>query len=156
MNSDLHNRAKEFIARRRIEGLSAADQRWLESHLLECPSCATENQRMNDALSAFRAMNIDLPRNLGSRTQLRVRMRAEELREHGSANRLIWAVAVVSWIFGLATAPFIWRGFAWLGGELHLPKLIWIAAVALWWLVPGLVAASIVVLQKRRVAREAE
>jgi len=27
--------------------------------------------------------------------------------EHGPANRLIWAVAVMSWMFGLATAPFV-------------------------------------------------
>lgn len=149
MNSDLHNQAKGLIARRRVEGLSVADERWLESHLAECPSCAAENQRTNDALSALRTMHLEVPRNLASRTQLRVRMRAEELREHGPANRLIWGVAVVSWIFGLTTAPFVWRGFEWLGGELHLPKLVWAAGVVLWWIVPALVATAVVLLDRK-------
>jgi hypothetical protein len=99
-------------------------------------------------LSALRTINIDVPRNLAGRTQLRVRMRSR-LRERSPANRLIWAVAIMSWTFGLATAPFVWRGFAWLGSELHLPKLVWIAGVALWWIVPALVAAGVVLLEQR-------
>ena len=76
-------------------------------------------------------------------------MRAEELREHGPASRLIWAVAVVSWIFGMATAPFVWRGFAWLGDELHLPKVVWAAGVVLWWVIPALVATGIILLDRK-------
>lgn len=146
MSNDLHVRANELLSRGRVEPLSRQDQVWLAAHLAECESCAGEGARMADALSALRGMPINLPRNLASRTQLRVRLRAEELREHGPANRLIWAVACLSWIFGLATAPFVWRAFAWLGAELHLPKLVWITGVVLWWVVPALVATGIVLL----------
>jgi predicted anti-sigma-YlaC factor YlaD len=144
MSNDLHVRANELLARRRVEPLSRLDKVWLAAHLGECESCAAEDARMADALSALRGMPINLPRNLASRTQIRVRLRAEELRERGPANRLIWAVACMSWIFGLATAPLVWRGFEWLGGELHLPKLVWAAGVVLWWAVPALVATGIV------------
>jgi hypothetical protein len=146
MSNDLHVRANELLARRHVEPLQRQDEAWLAAHLTECESCAAEDAGLSDALSALRGMPINLPRNLASRTQLRVRLRAEELREHGPANRLIWAVACMSWIFGLATAPFVWRGFAWVGGELHLPKLVWIAGVVLWWIVPALVATGIVLL----------
>jgi hypothetical protein len=156
MNEQTHQRAQKLIAQQRVEHVSSDDERWLNAHLAECEFCAGERRRLNESLSALRTMQFDLPRNLASRTQLRVRMRAEELREHGPANQLIWAVAIMSWIFGLATAPFVWRGFEWLGGELHLPKLVWAAGVALWWIVPGIVAAGMVVLQKRGLAREAE
>jgi predicted anti-sigma-YlaC factor YlaD len=156
MTNDLHVRAKNLIAQGCIEHVSSDDQRWLEAHLAECESCANEQRQLRESLSALRTMHIELPRNLTSRTQMRVRIRAEELREHGPANRLIWAVALISWVFGLATAPFVWRGFEWLGGELHLPKLVWAAGVVLWWIVPGLVAAGMVVLQKRGLAREVE
>lgn len=146
MNNSLHVRANELLARRRVEPLSRQDEAWLATHLAECDSCAAEDARLADALVALRAVPINLPRNLASRTQVRVRLRAEELREHGPASRLIWAVACMSWIFGLATAPFVWRGFAWVGGELHLPKLVWMAGVVLWWVVPALVATGIVLL----------
>jgi len=146
MSSDLCAHANDLLGRRRVEPLSRQDDLWLAGHLAECESCAAEDSRMTEAISALRGMPINLPRNLASRTQTRVRLRAEELREHGPANRLIWAVAVMSWIFGLATAPFVWRGFAWLGAELHLPKLVWISGVVLWWAVPALVATGIVLL----------
>ena len=144
MSNDLHLRANELLARRRVEPLSRQDEVWLAAHLGGCESCVAEDAHMADALSALRGMPINLPRNLASRTQIRVRLRAEELREHGPANRLIWAVACMSWIFGLATAPLVWRGFEWLGGELHLPKLVWATGVVLWWAVPALVATGIV------------
>src|SRR5262249_28276046 len=132
------------------------DDRWLAEHLAECESCAAADTQMTEALAAMRSMQISLPRNLAARTQMRVRLRAEELREHGPANRLIWAVAVMSWIFGLATAPLVWRGFAWVGGELHLPKLVWMAGVVLWWAVPALVATGVVLLGHKGQAGAAE
>jgi len=156
MKTDFHARVKEFLSRQRVEGLSLEDQQWLSSHLAECESCAAEQRQLNESISAFRGMQIDLPANLASRAQLRVRLRAEEMREHGPANRLIWAVAVMSWMFGLATAPFVWRGFEWLGGELHLPKLVWMAGVALWWIVPAMVATGVVLLESRGRAGAAE
>jgi len=146
VSNDLHQRANELLSRRLVEPLSREDDRWLAAHLAQCESCAAADAQTAGALSALRSMHISVPRNLAGRTQLRVRMRAAELREHGPANRLIWAVAVMSWIFGLATAPFVWRGFAWVGGELHLPKLVWMAGVVLWWVVPALVATGIVLL----------
>jgi hypothetical protein len=101
-------------------------------------------------------MSIELPKNLATRTQLRVRLRAEELPTHTTGRALLWAIAAVSWALGLASAPLVWRGFAWLGSELNLPDPVWQAGVVLWWLVPGVVAVGAVVLQKRKVERAAE
>ena len=144
MNEKIHVRAKKLIAQQHIEPVTSDEERWLNAHLAECESCAARQLQLRESISALRTMPLDLPRNLASRTQLRVRLRAEELREHSPVNRLIWAVAGLSWIFGLATAPFVWRGFAWLGAELHLPKLVWATGVVLWWAVPALVATGIV------------
>jgi len=148
MNEKIHDRAKKIIAQQHIEPVTSDDERWLNAHLAECESCAAQQLQLCESLSALRAMPLDMPRNLASRTQLRVRLRAEELREHSPVNRLIWAVAGLSWIFGLATAPLVWRGFAWLGSELHLPKLVWVTGVALWWAVPALVATSIILFHR--------
>jgi hypothetical protein len=144
MNENNHQRAQKLIAQQHIESLSSNGASWLNAHLAECESCAAQQLQLRDSLSALRTMHIDLPRNLASRTQLQVRLRVEELREHSPVNRLIWAVGGLSWIFGLATAPLVWRGFEWLGGELHLPKLVWATGVVLWWAVPALVATGFV------------
>jgi hypothetical protein len=101
-------------------------------------------------------MQITVPRNLAGRTQLRVRLRAEELREHSPASRLVWAVAAMSWILGLATAPLVWRGFAWLGEHTGAPKLALQLGFVLWWGLPALIAAGIVLWQREWRTRGAE
>ena len=156
MNENLHTRAIQLIAQQRIENISNEEQAWLSAHLAECEACSATHTQTAQALAAFRNMNIELPKNLASRTQLRVRLRAEELPERNPGRALLWAIAAVSWVLGLASAPIVWRGFAWLGSEFNLPELVWQAGVVLWWMVPGVVAVGAVILQKRKVERAAE
>jgi len=156
VNENLHTRAIQLIAQQRIENISTEEQAWLSAHLAECEACSATHAQTAQALAAFRNMNIELPKNLASRTQLRVRLRAEELPERNPGRALLWAIAAVSWVLGLASAPIVWRGFAWLGSEFNLPELVWQAGVVLWWMVPGVVAVGAVILQKRKVERAAE
>jgi hypothetical protein len=156
VNETLHTRAQELIAQQRVEGISTSDQAWLTAHLAECSICSAALTQTAEALAAFRGINIELPKNLAARTQLRVRLRAEELPERNPGRALLWAIAAVSWVLGLASAPLVWRGFAWLGTEFALPDLVWQAGVVLWWMVPGVVAVGMVILQKRKVERAAE
>jgi len=156
MDETIHQRAAQLLTERRIEPLSREDERWLAAHLAECQRCATGEERMTSALSALRTMQITVPRNLAGRTQLRVRLRAEELREHSPASRLVWAVAAMSWILGLATAPLVWRGFAWLGEHTGAPKLALQLGFVLWWGLPALIAAGIVLWQREWRTRGAE
>lgn len=156
MNHDVHERAFQLLAQRRIEPLPRDEEQWLSAHLIACESCAAADARTSEALSALRATQINLPRNLASRTQLRVRLRAEELREHGPASRLIWAVAAISWILGLATAPLVWNGFEWIGAHTGAPRLLLQFGFVLWWGLPALLAASIVLWQREWRARGVE
>ena len=154
MNSDLHARAQKLIAQQIIDSVSPDDARWLNTHLAECETCAAEQRQLRDSLSALRTMHLDLPSNLASRTQFRVRIRAEELREKEPAKKLIWAIAAVSWVLGLATAPVVWRGVEWLGRETGAPKLILQAGFVLWWSVPPLIAAWAALREKRITPQE--
>jgi len=156
MPETLHQRANQLMASRLIEPLSREDEQWLTAHMAGCEACAAAEARTREALSALRALQINLPRNLASRTQLRVRLRAEELREQGPASRLIWAVAAMSWILGLATAPLVWRGFAWLGAEMGAPRLVLQLGFVLWWGLPALLAAGIVLWKRESRAQGAE
>lgn len=156
MSENLHERAQELIAKERVEGISTEEQTWLSAHLAECQACSAVGTQTAQALAAFRSMNIELPKNLATRTQLRVRLRAEELPAHNPGNILLCVLTGFSWLVGVASAPLVWRGFAWLGEEFSLPKLVWQSGVVLWWLIPGLLAAGAVVLQRRGVERESE
>ena len=141
MTNDLHARAQKLIAQQHIEPVSSDDQRWLNAHLAECESCAVQQLQLRESISALRTIHLDVPRNLASRTQFRVRMRAEELREKEPAKKFIWAIAAVSWVLGLVTAPLVWHGVEWLGHTTGAPKLLLQAGFVLWWSVPPLIAA---------------
>jgi hypothetical protein len=141
MSNDLHARAKRLIAQQHIEPVPSDDTQWLNAHLAECESCAAERRQLREFISTLRTMHLDLPRSLASRTQFRVRMRAEELREKEPAKKFIWAIAAVSWVLGLATAPLVWHGVEWLGSTTGAPKLILQAGFVLWWSVPPMIAA---------------
>jgi hypothetical protein len=149
MSGDLHGRATQLIAQERIEGISRADREWLAQHLHECSECAGRAEKMNRAVAALRANGIELPRGLAERTQLRVRLRADELRERAPGRGILWAITAASWGLGVATAPWVWRGFAWVGEHTGVPKPLWEVGFVLWWLIPALAAVAAVVLDKK-------
>jgi predicted anti-sigma-YlaC factor YlaD len=149
MDEHTHQRATNLIAQQHAETLSAEESNWLNAHLSECEFCAAEHRQLRESLSALRTMHLDLPPNLASRTQFRVRMRAEELREKEPAKKFIWAIAAVSWALGVATAPFVWRGIEWLGHTTGAPTIILQVGFVLWWSVPPLIAAWAALFDKR-------
>ena len=156
MNSDLHIRAQKLIAQQRVEGITREEEFRLAAHLAECESCAAFAREMEQALSAFRGVTAEVPRGLVNRTQLRVRLRAEELRERAPGRALMWAIAAVSWALGVATAPWVWRGFEWIGDQAGLSKPVWELGVVLWWAVPALIATGAVIFERRGRTQELE
>src|SRR5580658_9277007 len=154
MNENLHARAEKLIARERIEGISPAERDWLAAHLRECASCAQVAQQTNYALRVLRATLISMPRGLAERTQFRLQLRAQEMREREPKRRLLWIMCAMSWALGIATAPYVWRAFEWVGDRMGLPRLVWELGFGLWWTIPALVAAAIVLLENVRLANE--
>jgi sterol desaturase/sphingolipid hydroxylase (fatty acid hydroxylase superfamily) len=149
MNEQKHQRAKELIAQQHVELLSTAEAKWLNVHLAECESCAADQRQLRQSLSVLRTIHLDLPNNLAIRTQFRVRMRAQELREKEPVKKFVWAIAAISWALGVATAPWVWRGVEWLGQTTGAPKIILQAGFVLWWSVPPMVAAWAALSDKR-------
>jgi anti-sigma factor RsiW len=156
MTENVHARAEQLIARERIEGIGDSDRAWLAAHLAECERCNAVAAEMKQALAALRSVPIEVPLGLVSRTQMRVHLRADELREREPGNKILWALTVVSWALGVASAPLVWRGFAWFGSWAGLPKPVWEMGVVLWWTVPALLAAGAVLIEKRGQAKEIE
>lgn len=156
MNTETHARAEKLIAQERVEGISAAEQAWLAAHLRECAHCAQVAQQTNDALRALRgaAVAMRVPRGLAERTRFRVQLRAQELREREPKSRLLWIMCAVSWGLGIASAPCVWQAMQWIGDHTGAPRLLIEFGFGLWWAIPALFAAAVVVIENLRQANE--
>ena len=156
MTTDLHSRARQLFAQERIEGLSAADRDWLAQHLQQCTECSAFAQEMENGLRMLRSAPVPFPKDLASRTQFRVRLRAQELREREPRHRLLWAVCGASWILGVASAPYVWRLFEWFGQRTGAPKIALQLGFGLWWAIPALVAGIVMLIENVRQSSNAE
>lgn len=150
MSEDLHARAQHWIAQERIEGISQTERDWLSAHLRDCPSCAEFARATERALRSLRTTAIPMPEGLASRTQFRVRLRAQEMREREPKRRALWLACAASWVFGIASAPYVWRLFEWFGERTGAPKLVWEAGFGLWWAVPAVFVAVVLLMENAR------
>jgi hypothetical protein len=158
MTNKLHTRAETLIAKERIEGISTAEREWLGQHLRECTQCAERASATQQALRSLRTVSVPLPRELAARTQFRVRLRAQELQAREPRWRLIWAMCGASWVAGAATAPYVWHGLEWIGHQTGMPNIVWKMGFGVWWAVPAIVAAAILLMDggERRAARDVD
>ena len=156
MSVDLHTRANQLIAQERVEGISEAEREWLGAHMQECMLCADLARQTDQALRWMRTTAIPFPSGLASRTQFRVRLRAQELREREPKRRALWLACGVSWIFGVASAPYVWNLFQWFGQRAGLPKLVWELGFGLWWTIPAFFAAAVLLMESSRKGEQAD
>jgi len=156
MSKNTHARALQLIAQARVEGISQAEHDWLSAHLQECVHCAGLAHQTDQALRSMRTAAIPLPSGLASRTQFRVRLRAQELREREPKRRALWAACAVSWAFGIASAPYVWSFFQWFGQRTGVPKLVWEVGFGLWWTIPALFAAAVLLMENSLMGEQAD
>jgi len=156
MSENTHARALQLIAQACVEGLPESDTTWLRSHLEHCEFCADHARQTDRALRSLRAAAIPLPDGLASRTQFRVRLRAQELREREPKRRALWLACAVSWAFGIASAPYVWRLFQWFGERTGVPKLVWELGFGLWWTIPAVFFVVAVLMEKMRQGSESD
>jgi hypothetical protein len=156
MNQEMHTRAEQLITQERVEGISQADHDWLSAHLQDCAQCADHARHTEHALRSLRTMSIPLPSGLASRTQFRVQLRLQEMREREPKRRALWLACVVSWAFGIVSAPYVWRLFQWFGERTGVPKLVWELGFGLWWTIPALFFVVVVFMEKMRQGSESE
>ena len=152
MSAQLHTRAAELIAQARVEGISQGEREWLDAHLQDCARCTELARQTEHALRSMRTAAISLPEGLAGRTQFRVRLRAQELREREPRHRLMWITCGVSWALGVTTAPYVWRIFEWVGQHTGAPKIILQLSFGLWWAIPALIAGAVMLIENARQA----
>jgi hypothetical protein len=150
MSDNIHDRALQLIAQARVEGIPESERNWLHAHLEDCEFCTEHARQADRALRLMRTAAIPLPEGLARRTQFRVRLRAQELREREPKRRAMWFACAISWAFGIASAPYVWRLFAWFGERTGVPKLVWELGFALWWAIPAVFVAIVLLMENAR------
>jgi uncharacterized membrane protein YqjE len=154
MNPDVHERARQLIDTWHVEGISTAEQEWLNGHLAECTECQAWAQADEHALRALRSNTVNLDPALVSITQARVRLRAGELREKQAHLRALWISCGLSWLMGTLTAPLVWQAMAWLGRRFDLSQAIWITLFGICWIAPATALAALLACWRSRNVTE--
>jgi len=155
MSNSVHDRGLQLIAQARVEGLAESDRAWLQAHLEECEFCAEHARQTDRALRVFRTAAIPVPEGLASRAQFRVRLRAMELREREPKRQAMWFACALSWAFGIASAPYVWKLFAWLGQRTGVPKVVWEIGFGLWWAIPAAFVVIVLLMENARQTADA-
>ncbi len=148
MNGDIHEKCRRLILKDRVEGLSAAEREQLGRHLEICEECGLEMAATGRLLGELRAIPVDLPPGLAARTGVRVYLRDSEHKRREGAGWALWLAFGFSWVVGVASAPWIWRGFEWLGQWAGAPVLLVKMSFALWWAVPALLTAAVLLFER--------
>ena len=154
MKEGNHERAAQLIDTRQVESISAADGEWLKGHLEGCVACRERAQSTERALQSLRSAIATVNPSLVTRTQLRVRLRAQELREQQAGMRALWVSCAFSWILGAVSAPLLWQGLEWLGRRIVLPRAVWLMVFVFWWLAPAVAVAAVLVWHRSRASME--
>ncbi len=152
MKQDIHERAQALVITNRAEVISAADRHWLESHLSACAACTRYAEQIAGVVGALRSVSV-MPRpGLVSLTQLRVRARAQELRERQARLRPLWIACAVAILSSVVTTPYLWWGFEWFGHALGISDLFWQTGFVMSWTLPAIITAALVIARQTQVA----
>ena len=145
MNANEHERAIELITKRDVEGIAETDATWLELHLEVCRECAGFASALNEAEHAVRSVTVMASASLVSATRARVHARAEQLRDHQARMVLIAVSFCLGVLTSTLTAWIWWKTGSWVADKLGLPSGIVEPGVLLFWLLPAVAIAVLMV-----------
>jgi anti-sigma factor RsiW len=146
MTNHEHERATDLIARRGVDDIAAADVSWLESHLSQCHECADFAEEFEQTGNFLRSLAVTAGPALVTSTQARVRARAEQLREQQARMVLVTVSFCIGVLFSTASAWLWWKLGGWVVQQLGLPESIVGPGVLLFWLLPAIVIAVLMVV----------
>ena len=144
-----HERARDLVMLRDGEEGTAADAAWLDSHLLECSECASFAEALQLTTQTMRSTPVLASSSLVNATQARVRIRAAELQDQQNRYFLI-GISFCLGVFWSAGSMFLgWKLSAWMAEQFHVATWVISAAFVLFWLLPAIGMAVLLVLHQR-------
>jgi hypothetical protein len=144
MKPEDHARAKQLLIADKVEGISAPDRRWLDTHLVTCDACSNEAVAVTSSVATLRSISITAPDDVVRRTRLAVQRRAEELQSRRESAAPIWIAVAMTTIWGILLTPYMWSLFAWMGPTSQL------SAFLMWWFLPATVLAGVAAWRSSR------
>src|SRR5271165_223461 len=141
MTDHEHERAIDIITRHGADDIAARDTAWLEAHLARCAECAEYAALVTSTGQLLRAVAITASPALVATTQARIRERAAQLREHQARVALIAVSFCIGVLSSTISAWLWWRFGGWVAGRLSLPGSIVEPGVFVFWLLPAIVIA---------------
>ncbi len=147
MREDIHVQAERLLLKSAVEQLTPSEKSWLEGHLTDCNPCTQVAGRLEEVVRSVRSVSISADPTLVEVTRRRVRERARQIAPASSSAGMLWAAFALTWIWMLMSAPYIWRGCAWIGRHIGVPSWTWVMSFGLWWLLPALAAGAALMLQ---------
>jgi len=135
----------DLLTRRGVEGIAEADSRWLESHLAACEGCASFGLALSNAERALRSFTVMASASLIESTRSGVHIRAQQLAEQQARTVLIGVSFCLGVLTSTMTAWVWWKSGAWVAQWLGLPSGIVEPGVLLFWLLPAIVIAVLLV-----------
>jgi hypothetical protein len=146
-----HERAIDLITRNGVEGIDRSEAAWLDLHLEGCPNCSSYASSLGAASQVFRSTPVMAGRSLVSSTQARLRTRATEMRERESRMFLVGISFCLGVLSSTASAWLWWKFGSWVVQLLGLPESIVAPGVVLFWLLPAIAFAMLMMFVPRTV-----
>jgi hypothetical protein len=143
MTNHEHERALDFITRRGVEDVAAADTTWLESHLATCAECSEYAALSQSAGQLLRSVAVTASPALVSTTQARVHAHATYLQEQRSRTILIAISFCIGAMSSALSAWLWWRFGSWVAQHVGLPSAIVEPGILLFLLLPAIVIAGL-------------
>jgi anti-sigma factor RsiW len=142
MNPESHEHARRLLDAHRVEGISSAEQDWLERHLASCDECSSAAEGLDATIQSLRSLPVVANSELVRQTRLAVRNRAEERRAARSRSVPLWIATALSSGLMIFTSSYVWQVFAWIGSLAGIPNAVWLAGFLVWWFLPATILAA--------------
>jgi len=147
MKRDVHEQVREWIASAGAEGLTDAQPSWVQAHVEDCETCRNYAEAASQLIRSLRSVPMAADLSLVRTTQMRVRLRAQQLRQKQERLWLIWASCALVGLTAATTTPLLWRSFQWMGEWARVSSPVWQVGFALFSMAPAL-AASVLFLAR--------
>ncbi len=139
-NSD-HDRARELVLVRDVEGIGSGEAVWLATHLENCAECSGFAEGLELTQRALRSMPVTAPVSLVSATQTRIRQRAAELRDHRARTFLIGLSFCLGLLWSAGSAFIGLKLSSWLADKIHVAPWLIATGFVVFWLTPAVAIA---------------
>jgi hypothetical protein len=144
-----HERARDLILRQDVEEVGTVESIWLEAHLAECRECADFAETLQLTTQAMRNAPVLASSSLVNATKARVRTRAAELQDQQNRYLLIGISFCLGLLWSAGSTFLGWKLSGWMAERFHVTAWVIGAGFVLFWLLPAIAMAVVLVLHHR-------